>query len=162
MTKFILFACPGCSMPRPFVALVNPSHYWIAWLIVILAVTIVPLLISSKILLVGKLSKKPSFYKKLSFTIILTIVFLMEFGPTYNFGGVICFWLFLPLNIVCAILMGMLWDFAILVILSFLIVIPLYMYFFLKIIFKFDRKYCWRWSKTGKRLLQQQKFRLNH
>lgn len=158
INNLLLIACPGCSMPGPTVSLITPSHVVYAWLIVIVALCFVPMLTMMRVLFIARRRRHSSRWKLWCMSIILSAVYLFCFGPASSFGSAICFWLFLPLNIIMVIMMGLIWNvenlaLAILPILT----VPLYFYLFLKLLYRFDRKFYWRWGKTGRRLLRMQK-----
>jgi ammonia channel protein AmtB len=138
-------------MPSAATKLAVAGHIYWALLIIFSAFAAVPVLV-----LLGmrfqRRSHKISRKKMTTLVILLSVVFLV-LGFGFNFGSMLVFWLFLPLSIIYTILLMMCPPLAI-------IIIPVYMYLFLKLLLLFNGRIFWKQSSKGKRLYRMKRHRL--
>jgi|GEM_PF-7005675 len=140
------------------ITFLHPYDVWYALVIVFLAVFTIPFLICSQILRIGRRKRKQRFLTK--FGLSLLLMFVCAVAHDNSFGTMICFWLFFPLDIILALIMDYGWNKPdLFTYLAVPIAAWLYFYLYLSIIFLFDRKIFWKWSRKGKRLQRRISYR---
>ena len=148
----IVVACPGCSFQGARLRLQYPEDVFWAWLIVIAALSAIPLLALCGMRF-SRRRPRPSKKRTAWMTTALTLIYI--FSGSYTFAGMISARLFMPLEIILMILIGMSWNggvIAILLIAFQICAIPLYMYVMVKIMRRFDRKLYWKSGWIWQRL----------
>ena len=148
----IVVACPGCSFQGTSLRLQYPGDVLWAWLIVISAISTVPLLTLCGMRF-SRRRPKPSRTQTVTLTALLVVIYILS--GTFTFSGLVLSWLFFPLNIIQIIFLGLSWNggpIAILLIPLQIAVIPAYMYVTVKIMLRHDRKLYWRSGKAWRRL----------
>lgn len=147
----IVVACPGCSFQGTQLRLQYPEDVFWAWLIVISALSTIPLLTLCG-MRVSPQQPSPSKKRTIILTATFILVYFLSFSST--FSGLILSWLFFPLNIIQMIMLGLSWNggvIAILLIPFQIGTIPFYMYFMVKIMRRFDRKLLWKWTAQNQK-----------
>ena len=142
-SNLIVVACGGCSFPGIGSRLQYPGDIVWAWLIVISAISAIPLLALCGMRF-SRRQPRPSKKRTAWLTVILTFIFMLSIANS-SFGGMMICWVFLPLVIISIISLNTLPPLAILA-------IPLYMYAMVKIMQRFDRKLYWKSGRIWQRL----------
>jgi hypothetical protein len=144
----IVVACPGCSFQGTSLRLQYPGDVFLAWLIVISAISTVPLLTLCGMRF-SRRRPRPSKTQTVTLTVLLVVIYILSFSST--FSGLVLSWLFFPLNIIQMIFLGLSCNggpIAILLIPLQIAVIPAYMYAKRR----HDRKLYWQSGKAWRRL----------
>lgn len=137
-----IIACGGCNFPNMGAHLQHPQDVIWAWLIVILAISAIPLLTLCGM----RFSRRqPRHSKKYTALLIVILLIIFNLSSSHSFAGMMITWIFTPLVIVTIILVEIFPPFALLANL-------LCMYIIVKIMLRHDRKLYWQSGKAWRRL----------
>ncbi len=153
----IVVACPGCSFQGTSLRLQYPGDVFWAWMIIAFVIAAIPLLMLCG-MRVSRRRPRPSRKRTAILTAVFVLIYMLSFSTT--FSGFVLSWLFLPLNIIQMMLMGISWSggfIAILLLPLTIGVIPFYMYCMVKFMRRFDRKLYWKSGRTWQRLKMRER-----